>query len=201
MDIGQHSILCCEWSTVGFIYQHIENFVIIHPFFIFSGINISNNEAGGLHSAFPTWLDSLPILVFLASKLSSPDWLGRVIRCIFRSHHSLKFVSACLAVDPNSRSENGSSCTKCNLIKAELWMWQQTIHWKCTVHGINVINAELWQSNFSGHLPQNYYSMHSSLRTAFQLGIIAPTNLFYWSVHFMFYEIINSNTNTGLCKS
>ena len=133
MDIGQHSILCCEWSTVGFIYQHIENFVIIHPSFLFSGINISNNEAGGLHSAFPTWLDSLPILVFLASKLSSPDWLGRVIRCIFRSHHSLKFVSACLAVDPNSRSENGSSCTKCNLIKAELWMWQQTIRWKCTV--------------------------------------------------------------------
>jgi len=41
---------------------------------MYSGINISNNEAGGLHSAFPTW-----------------------------SHHSLKFVSACLAVDPNSR--------------------------------------------------------------------------------------------------
>ena len=75
----------------------------------FSGINISNNEAGGLHSAFPTWYKISPIRVSdLMRYIFRPRHrycLDYTYNSISRSHQSLKFVSACLAVDPTSRSE------------------------------------------------------------------------------------------------
>ena len=36
-------------------------FVTKSTLLLFSGINISNNDAGGLHSAFPTWFDLIKL--------------------------------------------------------------------------------------------------------------------------------------------
>ena len=89
----------------------------------FSGINISNNEACGLHSAFPTWYKISPIRVSdLMRYIFRPRHrycLDYTYNSISRSHQSLKFVSACLAVDPTSRSEIQISFTGLKKFKSE----------------------------------------------------------------------------------